>query len=580
MPTKTAPTKKAPAAKKAPPKKAPARKAPAAKKAPAKRPAKKAAATPAAPETFEQPMLVEYFAIDRVKPNPANIRDDLGDLTELAESIADVGIRVPAIVYRLAGDPDFDVMLLGGHRRRAAALIAGVTEMPAIVRAKPDRVEELEEMLRENNDRKGLNPIEEAKALLEMKKAGRSVAKIAARVHRSSKWVSDRIALVEKLPETMWTAIAAGELSVTDATMIATTKGLTDRERKTLADVDEDLRDRKAKELAEKAKLRALKDKIAGELPGRKIETVDYWQNTGPTGSRFGAVRYGTKPGEITTPAAWHDAEHQVVQLRKPQPTWHSSKPKPATWEVWNTAPELLPPDSFAPFPDQPEPDDGAVLQNEDHVLEVGDDLLADAEPVARIERRVWLAGCHQFCDYHRRVAVPWSTHPLEVCLKPEVHDPEKGGQVNGEELRRRWRAANPASTAAPEPVRYEPVWTEAQEAVLLQALGHVITQIPVGLFLPLGETALPDISIDSDGATLDDPTAHAQLVLRAVARSLAAGTGVEPGQSGEDAPTLHWIAATLIEHDVDLPPGLARAIGLPHLELVADVDEDLEVDA
>jgi ParB/RepB/Spo0J family partition protein len=84
----------------------------------------------------------------------SNVRQDLGDLSDL-ESIKEHGVLQP-LVCRKVGK---ELVLLAGHRRRAAALKYGLTEVPVhIVDVKEDDVEALQ--LIENLGRKDLTPLE------------------------------------------------------------------------------------------------------------------------------------------------------------------------------------------------------------------------------------------------------------------------------------------------------------------------------------------------------------------------------------------------------------------------------------
>ena len=65
----------------------------------------------------------EQIPLDRLQPHPKNPRRDLGDLTELAESIRKEGLLQPLVVIPAA--PGVYTVVIG-HRRRAAAIKAGI----------------------------------------------------------------------------------------------------------------------------------------------------------------------------------------------------------------------------------------------------------------------------------------------------------------------------------------------------------------------------------------------------------------------------------------------------------------------
>jgi len=103
------------------------------------------AATPT-PETIVNLRLAE------VHPAADNVRADVGDVTELAASIAEVGVLEPLIVVPASGNGGGYTIVVG-HRRLAAAKVAGIPTVPVIIRQllKPSKVrrEALEFALRQ-----------------------------------------------------------------------------------------------------------------------------------------------------------------------------------------------------------------------------------------------------------------------------------------------------------------------------------------------------------------------------------------------------------------------------------------------
>jgi ParB/RepB/Spo0J family partition protein len=98
----------------------------------------------------------------------ANIRKDLGDLTDLAASIKEQGIIEPLVVYKDQGK----TVLLAGHRRHAAAKLAGVEDVPVHeIKVPEGQVQALQ--LAENLHREDLTPFE-VSAMIgeELKKRG------------------------------------------------------------------------------------------------------------------------------------------------------------------------------------------------------------------------------------------------------------------------------------------------------------------------------------------------------------------------------------------------------------------------
>jgi ParB family chromosome partitioning protein len=101
-----------------------------------------------------EPTAVRMIPVEHISPSPLNPRSDLGELGELAASISSLGIIQPLTVRPTE---DGRYLLVAGERRYAAALAAGLTEVPAIVREMDDR-QALEIALVENCQRRDLNP--------------------------------------------------------------------------------------------------------------------------------------------------------------------------------------------------------------------------------------------------------------------------------------------------------------------------------------------------------------------------------------------------------------------------------------
>lgn len=172
------------------------------------------------PERHTDQQLVDV-PLDELHPDPDNVRDELGDLTELARSIADQGVLQPVVARRHDGH----LVLVMGHRRHAAARLAGLARIPCIVRADMDPDDVLAAMIMENGQRLGLDPIEEARALARLKRLDNATdADLAARVSKSQPYISARLALLSLTPPQQ-AAVRAGTLSLTRATKLGREQG-------------------------------------------------------------------------------------------------------------------------------------------------------------------------------------------------------------------------------------------------------------------------------------------------------------------------------------------------------------------
>ncbi len=115
-------------------------------------------------------------------------------LQQLADSIREHGVLTPLIVRELGDGPH---MIAAGHRRRRATEMAGRTEAPCLMREMSD-VEFLELLTIDNLQRDDLHPMEEAQGFRTlMTGAGYDIPKIAARIGKSTKYVYDRVKLLQ-----------------------------------------------------------------------------------------------------------------------------------------------------------------------------------------------------------------------------------------------------------------------------------------------------------------------------------------------------------------------------------------------
>jgi len=149
--------------------------------------------------------------VDRVDPNPRQPRRaiDAEALAALTRSIAADGVVQPVVVRER---PDGRYELIAGERRWRAAMAAGLTTVPAVVRNAPDR-DALLLAIVENVVREDLNAVEVARGYAALADGyGLTVLEIAERVGRSRSAVSNVLRLLE-LPDEVLELIADGRLS-------------------------------------------------------------------------------------------------------------------------------------------------------------------------------------------------------------------------------------------------------------------------------------------------------------------------------------------------------------------------------
>ena len=102
----------------------------------------------------------EVLSISEIEPNRSQPRHDFDEeaLQELADSISQHGVLQPLLVRPLA---DGGYQLVAGERRWRASRMAGLTEVPVIIREMSDS-EMMQISMIENLQRENLNPVEEA----------------------------------------------------------------------------------------------------------------------------------------------------------------------------------------------------------------------------------------------------------------------------------------------------------------------------------------------------------------------------------------------------------------------------------
>ena len=160
---------------------------------------------------------IQDIALDKIEPNPYQPRQhfDHARLEELAQSIKEFGLLEPVIVRRKGTVYE----LAAGERRVRAAQLAGLEEIPAIVRDYDD-LEMMQVGLIENLQRENLNPIEEAEGFrILMDKFGLTQNEVAEAVGKSRPSVANALRLLN-LGDEDRRLVETGELSVGHAKVL------------------------------------------------------------------------------------------------------------------------------------------------------------------------------------------------------------------------------------------------------------------------------------------------------------------------------------------------------------------------
>ncbi len=158
--------------------------------------------------------------IELISPNPKNPRRNFADseLEDLAQSIREHGIVQPVLVRRRA---EGHYEIIAGERRWRAAQLAGLTEIPVLVRDVSDRTA-LELAIIENVQRSDLNPVEEALGYQQLiDDHNYTQADLGQVIGKSRSHVANTLRLL-RLPEEIRQLLVEGALSAGHARTLVT----------------------------------------------------------------------------------------------------------------------------------------------------------------------------------------------------------------------------------------------------------------------------------------------------------------------------------------------------------------------
>lgn len=162
-----------------------------------------------------------FIEVDRIKPNPFQPRRDFDQakLQDLADSIKMYGILQPLVVTRKEvikpdGGLTTEYELIAGERRLRASKLAGLREVPALIRAKEDDDRaKLELAIIENLQREDISPVDKARAFKQLaEKFSMTHSEIAKKVGKSREYISNSIRVLG-LPEEMLVAMSEGKIT-------------------------------------------------------------------------------------------------------------------------------------------------------------------------------------------------------------------------------------------------------------------------------------------------------------------------------------------------------------------------------
>ena len=171
--------------------------------------------------TGTERVVVKPIPLVQIGTNPDQPRKTFNqqELKDLSESIKEKGVLVPIILRSVQHKP-YLYEIVAGERRYRAAQMAGLSEIPALVKTLNDK-NAMEIALIENVQRENLNPIEEAQGYKNlMEKCGYSLEDVSKLIGKSVSYIRN-LMRIDFLPESVKDLIKEGKISASHARTIA-----------------------------------------------------------------------------------------------------------------------------------------------------------------------------------------------------------------------------------------------------------------------------------------------------------------------------------------------------------------------
>jgi ParB family chromosome partitioning protein len=162
-----------------------------------------------------------WIEVDKIKPNPFQPRREFDEaqLKSLSDSIRQYGVLQALVVTRKEvqrpdGGIGVEYELVAGERRLRASKLAGLTQVPALIRTAEDTdLMKLELAIIENIQREDLNAVDRAHAFQRLyKEFNLTHAEIGKKVGKSREYVSNTLRIL-MLPDYVLTALSEGKIT-------------------------------------------------------------------------------------------------------------------------------------------------------------------------------------------------------------------------------------------------------------------------------------------------------------------------------------------------------------------------------
>ncbi len=183
---------------------------------------------------FEDEERIKKIAIDALHPNPQQPRQNFGqsELEQLAASVKHYGVLQPLVVTKVGKGYG----IIAGERRWRAAQIAGLKEVPAVVRSSKEQ-EQLEIAIIENVQRVDLSPLEQAVSIERLhQQFNMTYELIGQRLGKASTTVQNIVRLLQ-LPEEARQALQDRKITEGHARSILALKHLPEKQTELLESI-------------------------------------------------------------------------------------------------------------------------------------------------------------------------------------------------------------------------------------------------------------------------------------------------------------------------------------------------------
>ena len=236
-----------------------------------------------------------FIPVERLVPHPDNPRKDLGDLTELAASIKENGVFQNLTVVPEVEDR-FTVII--GHRRLAAAKLAGLAELPCVVVEMTPK-EQVQTMLLENMQRSDLTVYEQAQGFQMMLDLGATVEEIAEKSGFSEKTIRRRVKMMELDQKTL-KEVSARQLTLGDFDALAQVEDIKERNKvlESIGTRDFDANLSRALSVQAERRNRPIVKAWLKEIGAKEISSQDAWSSKYESYPGCGYYIYLSKWGE------------------------------------------------------------------------------------------------------------------------------------------------------------------------------------------------------------------------------------------------------------------------------------------